>query len=103
MTIDDTNNPTSIDGVMPTGPNNDTHAANSNTAASPIFEDTTAAMQPNPGPTQQPVHTESTHPPPVTIGASPKKRRRTSRGPAQAARHAAFIASMEQDADNAHT
>ena len=34
----------------------------------PFFEDTTAAMQPNPGPTQRPVHTESTH---ATNGGAP--------------------------------
>ena len=39
----------------------------------------------------------------IGTNVSPKKRRRTSRGPAQAARHAAFIASMEQDTDNTHT
>jgi len=103
MAIGDTNNPTGIDGTMPMGPSDDTHVANSDTAASPTFEDTTANMQPNPGPTQRSVYTESTHPPPATINASPKKRRRTSRGPAQAARQAAFIASMEQDTDNTHT
>ena len=36
MTIGDTNNPTGTHGTMPTGPSDDTHVANSNTAASPI-------------------------------------------------------------------
>ena len=60
-TIGDTNNPTGAHGVMPTGPDGDTHVVNSNTAASPIFGDTTAAIQPNPEPTQRSVHTVSTH------------------------------------------
>ena len=35
ITIGDTNNPTGTHGIMPTGPSNDTHVVNSNTAASP--------------------------------------------------------------------
>ena len=72
MTIGDTNNPTGIDGAMPMGPSDDTHVVNSDTAASStskgvIKRNTTVTMQPNPGPTQRSVHTESAHPPPVTI------------------------------------
>ena len=55
-----------MDEIMPMGPSDDTHVVDSNTAASPTFEGTAAIMQPNPGPTQRSVHTESTHPPPAT-------------------------------------
>ena len=39
MTIDDTNNPTGIDGIMPMGPSDDTHVVNSNTDSSPTLKD----------------------------------------------------------------
>ena len=68
MIIGDTNNPNGMDETMPMGPRDGTYVVNSNTAASPIFEDSTAAMQPNPGPTQRSVHTESTH---ATNGRAP--------------------------------
>ena len=63
--LGDTNNPTGTHGVMPTGPDGDTHIADSHTAASHTFGDTTTTMQPSSGPTQRPVHTENTHPPSV--------------------------------------
>ena len=39
MIIGDTNNPNGMDGTILMGPRDDTHVVNSNTAASPIFED----------------------------------------------------------------
>ena len=85
MTIDDTNNPTGMDGTMPMGPNDNTHIANSDTAASPTL-----------------TPTENTYPLPVALpgntgaNVSSKKRRRSG-GPARAAREAAFSASKSHD------
>ena len=39
MTIGDTNNPTGVNETIRMGPNDDTHVANSDTAASPTLKD----------------------------------------------------------------
>ena len=57
---------TGTHGTMPTEPSGDTHVVGFHTAASQTFGNATATMQPNSGPTQRPVHTENTHPPPAT-------------------------------------
>ena len=43
MAIGDTDNPTGVDGTIPMGPNHDTHAVNSDTAASPTLKATTTS------------------------------------------------------------
>ena len=114
--IGNTNNPTGLDGTIPIGPSDDTHVANSDTAASPTLKDTTTTMQPSPEPTQRSVHTESAHPLPVTIygpmvdsdgtvgtltppnadtNLPPKKKRRRSHGSGCEAGRKVFCASKE--------
>ena len=102
--------------AVDTGPSDDTHVVNSDTAASPTLKDTTTTMQPSLEPTQRSVHTENAHPLPVTISGpmidsdgtvdaptppntdtnvSPTKKRKRSHGPGREASRNVFYASKE--------